>query len=144
MATTIGAPARTITLRIRTALVPPKVRDGVETAFGIQDKARNLTPPVLDAEGTATFEVSVAPHCDAATDLDWSGPFVHGKPGERFLYLGWRPTAGPADKWIRRWKISLTNLPLDLEGDEILTTVIDANESNKVWLTANWQPITDY
>jgi Family of unknown function (DUF5990) len=140
MATTIAAPTRTITLRIRTAMVPPKVRDGVETVFGIQDKSRNLVPPVLDASGPATFEISVTPQFNAAGDLDVSGRFVHGKPGDRFLYLGWRPTAGSDDDWIRRWKIGLKNLPVKATA---ATCTIEANEAHNVWIGADWLPESD-
>ena len=117
-------------------MVPPQVHDGVETVFGIQDKARNLIQPDPDATGAATFEITVAPHCNAAGDLDWSGLFVHGKPGERFLYLGWRPANGPTDNWIRRWKISLASLPTECDAAEI---TIEATESKNVWIGSIWK-----
>jgi hypothetical protein len=42
---------------------------------------------------------------------DFMGPFVHGKPGDRFLYLGYR-VQGTAS-WIRRWKLSLDGIRAD-------------------------------
>ena len=40
---------------------------------------------IVPAEGpSATFDISIAHRDD-----DFRGPYVHGKPGERFLYLSW-------------------------------------------------------
>jgi len=124
-------------------MIPPQVHNGEETVFGMQDKARNVTPPVLGTDGTATFTATVVSHSDAAGHIDVSGPFVHGKPGGRFLYLGWRPTAGPADNWIRRWKIRLSDLPSDLGESAILTQDIPASDGSRVWIGDKWQPSID-
>jgi hypothetical protein len=112
-------------------MVPPQVRDGVETVFGIQDKGRHLTPPVLDANGDTIFEITAT-----TSDAGLTGPFVHGKPGERFLYLGWRPANGPPDAWIRRWKISLKSLPAEAETAEI---AINEAETKNVWIGSDWK-----
>jgi uncharacterized protein DUF5990 len=38
------------------------------------------------------------------------GPYAHGKPGERFLYLSWGVRQGPLFQMFRRAKISLSHL----------------------------------
>jgi hypothetical protein len=127
-------PPSTITLRIETEMVAPRLRDGVQTVFDIQDKQRDLQPPVLTSNGIAVFEINAA-----LKSGDLAGSFVHGKPGERFLYLGWRPLAGSNDDWIRRWKIRLADLP-----KHAATAVchIDATEAGKTWIGTSWQPDT--
>ena len=96
---------------------PPERRDGVATEFGLQDKARALLPGTIQADGSLRFdcEIGVEPGT-GHEELQLSGPFVHGKPGERFLYLGWRPRNGAVDDWIRRWKISLNGISAALIG----------------------------
>lgn len=38
------------------------------------------------------------------------GPYAHGKPGERFLYLSWGVRTGPLFQMFRRAKIPLSHL----------------------------------
>ena len=45
------------------------------------------------------------------------------------------PANGPADNWIRRWKISLASLPTDCDAAEI---TIEATESKNVWIGSTW------
>lgn len=49
-------------------------------------------------------------------DGDWRGPAVHGKRGERFLYLVWlgRTAAEPAPVMFRRAKLQLDAVPSGL------------------------------
>jgi hypothetical protein len=43
---------------------------------------------------------------------DFTGPFVQGKPGERFLYIDIGTYAGQHDsEWARRLKVPLTGIP---------------------------------
>ncbi|MFK7984794.1 MAG: DUF5990 family protein [Sandaracinaceae bacterium] len=38
---------------------------------------------------------------------DFRGPLVHGKRGERFLYVTWGPPSGEPPRWYRRLKLYL-------------------------------------
>jgi hypothetical protein len=67
-----------------------------------------LVPGDADA-AEFDFTVDILP---AAGSWDYRGPYVHGKPGERFLYLTWgdRPPGG-AFAMFRRAKLHLS--PID-------------------------------
>ena len=52
---------------------------------------------------------------------DFSGPAVHGKRGERFLYLTWGEVDGTEFSMFRRAKIMLAGLPL--EGDTAVAEI---------------------
>lgn len=59
-----------------------------EVAVGIQRRAEVIDVHPADVEAVAwTFEVATTPTTDGG--LDVRGPFVHGRPGNRFLYLSW-------------------------------------------------------
>ena len=101
---------REITLRIHCHEVPG-VRFGERTAvrLGIQ-KGQDVVDDVL-AEGdgvifTATLRVGVL----KTGKPNFLGPYAHGKPEERFLYLCWGERM--AEQWnpFRRAKVPLTHL----------------------------------
>jgi hypothetical protein len=43
--------------------------------------------------------------------LDVGGPFVHGRPGARFLYLSWGNVDGPSFAMFRRAKLMFGDIP---------------------------------
>ncbi|GGQ62158.1 DUF5990 family protein [Couchioplanes azureus] len=43
--------------------------------------------------------------------LDVGGPWVHGRPGARFLYLSWGAVDGPAFAMFRRAKLMFGDVP---------------------------------
>ncbi len=59
---------------------------------------------------TWTFEVTTKVAPDGTTDF--AGPFVHGKRGERFLYLTWGSGSGDAFTMFRRAKLMLADAPV--------------------------------
>lgn len=87
---------------------PPLVREGRAMEFGAQDKAGALHAGVAEAERTVRFALSILARPTAAGGVDFAGPFVHGVPQGRFLYLGYRPLGEAV--WTRRWKIPLAAL----------------------------------
>lgn len=54
----------------------------------------------------AIFEFEMTPKAE----LDATGPYVHGRKSERFIYLSW--VAGPKREMFRRAKIFLSSIPL--------------------------------
>lgn len=61
-----------------------------------------------DAEWTA--DVQVVP-CGAG--VDYRGPAVHGRAGERFLYLSWGEVTGDSFEMFRRAKLMLAESGAD-------------------------------
>jgi uncharacterized protein DUF5990 len=73
----------------------PGVRIGVQHRGTVVDAL-----PADAASVTFELEVTVVATADG---LDFRGPLVHGRRGERFLYLVWvRPDAEGAPKMFRR------------------------------------------
>ena len=124
-----------VNLRVIVGAVPPNVRDGVETVFGLQDQDRALHVPLSVARDYA-FDVPMTLRW-TVEGFDFAGPFVHGKRGERFLYIGWRPADGKDDDWIRRWKIRLTSFPESVTDALSTRGAVQARvttEYDRVWL----------
>ncbi|MDX1933858.1 MAG: DUF5990 family protein [Capsulimonadales bacterium] len=91
----------------------PSGQWGGHTALRVGVQERDMIvqdAPVTDEPLVFTMPVrmTVAP---ATEEIDFGGPFVHGRRGERFLYLCWgeRDAAG---NWhgVRRAKIPLARL----------------------------------
>jgi hypothetical protein len=54
----------------------------------------------------------------------FSGPYVHGRSGDRFLYLSWGEFDGDEFKMFRRAKIRLEHLdPVELDGRTVEVAV---------------------
>lgn len=79
---------------------------------GVQCKAEVVGLLPADVE-EAVWEVEVSPH-----NGDFRGPYVQGRPGERFLYLSWGTVANDGTfEMFRRAK-----LMLGLIDGEVLAT----------------------
>lgn len=109
-----GEPAKAVTRSDDTPLTllllcydrPPPERNGIPMEFGAQNKAGDLHAGSPEAAGVLRFALAVVARvAPDREDIDFAGPFVHGKSGARFLYLGYRPLGESA--WTRRWKIPL-------------------------------------
>jgi len=90
--------------------IPPPLHNGAKTEFGLQDVERALHPGKQQADGSIRFETTVSCTRSHETGVKFASPFIHGPSAERFLYLGWRPSNGPGDGWITRWKIPLSGI----------------------------------
>jgi hypothetical protein len=89
-----------VTLRV-TVLDPPETGE-----FGLQEGKGNadLVEGSDAGRGARVYENPL--QVDLADGKPkWRGPSLQGRPGERFVYLGWR--ASPMEPWHRRWKLSL-------------------------------------
>ncbi|MEN3273674.1 MAG: hypothetical protein V7636_2435 [Actinomycetota bacterium] len=77
---------------------------------GVQRKQDVIEQVRGDAKSaTWTFEVSTK--LDADGNRDFGGPFVHGKKGERFVYLSWGDGSGESFTMFRRAKLMLAEAP---------------------------------
>ncbi|GIF25990.1 hypothetical protein BJ973_003260 [Actinoplanes tereljensis] len=66
--------------------------------------------------------------------LDVGGPFVHGRPGARFLYLSWGNVDGSTFVMFRRAKLMFSDIPTALlraafESDAVLGGTLGLTDS---------------
>lgn len=79
---------------------------------GIQ-KGKEVVDLVPGDAASAVFDIMIVRRDD---DGDFRSPYVHGKPGDRFLYLSWG-NVDPADgtfTMFRRAKLMLNAIPAGL------------------------------
>lgn len=76
---------------------------------GMQRKAEVVSLfPVSAATAEWEFDVTVR---EVDGLLDVGGPFVHGRPGARFLYLSWGNVDGSSFEMFRRAKLMFADIP---------------------------------
>jgi hypothetical protein len=76
---------------------------------GVQRKAEVVDQVPADA-ATAVWQVEVTSR-EAGGLLDVGGPWVHGRPGARFLYLCWGAVTGNRFEMFRRAKLMFGDIP---------------------------------
>ncbi len=102
--------------------------DGGAGAFGLQDKDGALHPGTPGAAGAVVFDLTLRVKSVDAGGVVLVGDFAHGKPSERFLYLGWRNAAG---NFAQRLKLPLAAITPDqvrqavTDGRLLAATLID-------------------
>ena len=90
---------------------------------GVQRRAEVVDWIPADAE-CATWEFEVdSREIDGL--LDVGGPYVHGRPGARFLYLSWGAVDGAGFAMFRRIKLMFGDVPTEVlravhDGDGVL------------------------
>jgi hypothetical protein len=100
---------------------------------GVQRKAEVVERVPASAESAAwQFEVA-SREVDGL--LDVGGPWVHGRPGARFLYLSWGGVDGAAFAMFRRAKLMFGDIPTDLlraahEGSGVLVGELGLTDSS--------------
>jgi hypothetical protein len=120
----------TVTIRIRGHTLPgsrcvglPGIAKPVYEAVHVGVQRRKEVVDLVSgdaAEACWDLEIEVGPGRDGT--LDFRGPWVHGKPGERFLYLSWGELLG-ANRFFhgfRRAKLWLGTI-----GEERLRRAIE-------------------
>ncbi|GAB1640960.1 DUF5990 family protein [Krasilnikovia sp. MM14-A1259] len=76
---------------------------------GVQRRAEAVALVRADA-ASATWEFEVVTR-EVDGLLDVSGPWVHGRPGARFLYLSWGSVDGDGFAMFRRAKLMFGDVP---------------------------------
>jgi hypothetical protein len=76
---------------------------------GVQRKAEVVDRVPADAPG-ATWRLEVTSR-EVDGLLDVGGPWVHGRPGARFLYLSWGAVEGDRFAMFRRAKLLFGDVP---------------------------------
>lgn len=72
--------------------------------FGVQDKAGALHHATARADGGMQFDLALEVKSRGAGAPVFLGPFAHGPPDGRFLYLSWRE---PRGGYAQRFKLPL-------------------------------------
>ena len=107
----------TTTVAVRLVVIDPPFEESHGVLFGPQ--RGKVVEEFATACTTAFFDMSfdvVGP----PGDYDFRGPFVHGKRGDRFLYLSWGlPDAGAPFVMFARAKLNLVDAPPDLIAEAI-------------------------
>ena len=88
-----------------------RLRQG-NVEVGVQRKAEVVDRVAADA-WSATWELVVSSR-EVDGLLDVGGPWVHGRPGARFLYLSWGTVAGEVFAMFRRAKLLFGDIPTAL------------------------------
>jgi hypothetical protein len=92
--------------------LPGRQCDGyADVAVGVQRRGDVVEIQPADATAVSwTFEIATLPAADGG--LDVRGPFVHGRPGNRFIYLSWgEQGAGGRFTMFRRAKLMFDAVP---------------------------------
>lgn len=118
-------PTATKSIQLRViVLQPPKPRAN-ETGFGLQDNSSgdwilHHGQKFPNGDVHFTCECRVKPDAKSGAP-NFLGPFVHGPPAQRFLYLSWKPKQWqPGDSEIvappytRRLKVRLSSITWQL------------------------------
>lgn len=129
--------ARPLLLRIVVTRPP----DLPGTRFGVQDKSGRIGPAAGRHADSAAFEIEVrVSDGDPGSAPNFLGPYAHGTPRVRFLYLSL--ARGDGSRWIKRIKVPLSSITWAMiEGARsgALTTDVDGRRSGTV--PAVWRPI---
>ena len=105
---------RTLTLWLACRSLPQLAADPLPVTVGIQDKFQQVHEGVHGEAGWR-FACTVLVKPDPASALPaFSGPFVHGTPAKRFLYLSWKRLGDAPTPWQQRVKIPRSALPWHL------------------------------
>ena len=82
--------------------------DPAALSLGLQSGREDIVRGTA-LEGGVRFDVVVGVKRGRDGEPDFTGPLVHGRPGERFLYLSWgRVTADSEHDIFRRLKLYLS------------------------------------
>ena len=85
-------------------------------AFGLQDKAEALHVGTPGRAGAVVFDFALQVKSLDVDQVVLVGDFAHGKPAERFLYLGWRNANGA---YAQRLKLPLHTITPALAREAI-------------------------
>ena len=118
----------TILLRVAVDHAPA----GPGVAFGLQDKSGRVIDGVAGPGGQVTFEVHVRVATDGGT-LNFLGPFTHGAPASRYLYLSHARTG--VTGWVKRIKLPLGSIAPEMiaaANGRAIETLVDGRSAATV------------
>ncbi|HSK93098.1 MAG TPA: DUF5990 family protein [Candidatus Angelobacter sp.] len=118
----------TILLRVAVDHAPA----GRGVVFGLQDKSGRIIGGASGPGDRKTFEAHVRVASDGGT-LTFLGPFTHGPPANRHLYLS-QGRSG-REGWVKRIKLPLTSITpatIAAAGGRDMETVVDGRSAATV------------
>ena len=140
----------TVHLRITCLDRPPDRIGGAATEFGLQDKKGALTAGIDLGADSVQFDLTAeAAQTGGTPPIRLRGPFVQGTPAAPFLYLSLRVAGAPANTWIKRLKISLAGIDVEMVDaasvpETRLTATVSGRGSGTVpLLDGGWILATD-
>ena len=118
----------TVVLRVGVDHAPA----GPGVSFGLQRKGGQLADGVPGPQGRITFEAHVRV-ADGGGGLNFLGPFTHGPPANRHLYLSQSRTG--VEGWIKRIKLPLASITAEMIASanrRAIETVVDGRSAATV------------
>lgn len=122
--------SRSVRLRVIVSNGPA----GAGDVFGLQDKAGSIASGAGRPDGRRVFECQVVARRTGAAEPNILGPFTHGTPASRHLYLSHRSAAAGLP-WIKRIKVPLSSITwvvIEEAGEGVLETEVDGRRSGAV------------
>lgn len=107
----------TIRVRLRCENLPANGFEGFDgrKAIRVELQTREgMQPGTAGGAGGLSFETAMTVKRLPEGTLDFAGPAVNGKRGERFFYLSWSGVRGPGREMFRRAKIHLRTVSAEL------------------------------
>jgi hypothetical protein len=97
-----------------------EVYENIHVGIGMQRDPVELVP---GDSPSARWRIEVRTPRANDGSVDFRGPFVHGKRGDRFLYLNWGTVAADGSfRLFRRAKLSLSEAPPNVVEDALQGT----------------------
>ena len=108
---TSAAAGRRICLRLIHDGVQPGTPLDEPMRFGLQDAKGEVHPGLRKSGNTRHFDLTLEVRGDdKGGPPGLRGPFAHGPPADRFLYLSWKREGKHAAPWAWRIKIPLSGI----------------------------------
>jgi hypothetical protein len=100
-------------IRIEATDLPGRGGADGEVSVGVQCRQDVVSRVAGDAP-VAVWELEATSRRAPDGSIDLTGPYVHGRRGDRFLYLSWGRRTGDDITMFRRAKLMLTAVPRDV------------------------------
>jgi Family of unknown function (DUF5990) len=101
---------RRLPLRLIHDGAPPGTPPEEPLHFGLQDSKGEVHPGVEQPDGSLHFDLTLDIKPGGTAAPIFIGPFAHGPPAGRFLYLSWKREGQSAAPWAWRIKIPLSGI----------------------------------
>jgi hypothetical protein len=111
--------------------------------FGLQDKTQTLHAGVTQPDGALRFTCTVSAEQPPDGTPNFRGPFTHGTPADRFLYLS-LGQGGAQPHWVRRIKVMLGDITWSqveqviAQDGPLLEIVIDGRKASRAAVIEDW------